>query len=303
VFMTDVSKEDVKRMKNIGSNSISIIPTLYMDSLGSTVLRDDFSPTDESLRNIIRKSRKKGLEVMLKPHVDFSDSRSRSEIRFFDDSSWKAWFLSYERFIMKYLKIAGEEKVKLFCIGTELEGTVERPEWHSIISDARKIYRGKLTYASNYPTEEHCRVPFWNELDYIGIDLYPYIRINWGDVTPERIEFVLERDKVFENLFKFSAGIGKKILITEWGYKYKSPEGDETWNWISDKQPSEKDQEAYYLAFARQIKKQKELKKDFIKGYFVWVWHPESKDYQDKFCPRNQPAEKILKDFYNDNLN
>jgi hypothetical protein len=40
----------------------------------------------------------------------------------------------------------------------------------TIDCEIRKIYTGKLTYAANW--DDFDKVPFWKELDYIGIDAY-----------------------------------------------------------------------------------------------------------------------------------
>jgi hypothetical protein len=46
----------------------------------------------------------------------------------------------------------------------------KRPEyWSQLIKKIKKIYF-KLTYAANW--DDFDKVPFWNELDYIGIDAY-----------------------------------------------------------------------------------------------------------------------------------
>ena len=60
--------------------------------------------------------------------------------------------------------MAEEEKVDIFCIGTELEKFIEhRPAyWRELIAEVRKVYKGKLTYAANW--DEYKRVPFWDAL-------------------------------------------------------------------------------------------------------------------------------------------
>jgi hypothetical protein len=67
------------------------------------------------------------------------------------------------------LSISTIRKMELFCFGTELGNAIaKRPQyWSQLIVKIRK-YTGKLTYAANW--DDFDKVPFWKELDYIGID-------------------------------------------------------------------------------------------------------------------------------------
>jgi len=49
--------------------------------------------------------------------------------------------------------------------------TKRQDDWRVLIADIRKLYRGKLTYAANWAKELN-DVPFWAELDFIGIQAY-----------------------------------------------------------------------------------------------------------------------------------
>ena len=88
------------------------------------------------------------------------------------EADWTRLEASYTKFILTYAKLAQETKVDILCIGTELERFVmSRPDyWCGLIERIRKIYNGKLTYAANW--DEYKRTPFWDMLDYIGIDAY-----------------------------------------------------------------------------------------------------------------------------------
>ena len=68
--------------------------------------------------------------------------------------------------------IAIQNKIELFCIGTELNISVVKREkfWRKLIQNIRSRYNGKLSYCSNWDRYEE--VGFWEELDYIGISAY-----------------------------------------------------------------------------------------------------------------------------------
>lgn len=121
---------------------------------------------------------------------------------------WETWFESYEEMLKHYAVIAIQEGVDWFCIGTELcssasdEGnsfpnpTFFKDLWLQLISEVRSTFaveidsdaglvEPKLLYAAyqeaadepfDYETKEilggYWNVNFWEDLDFVGIDLY-----------------------------------------------------------------------------------------------------------------------------------
>ena len=82
------------------------------------------------------------------------------------------WFNNYTKFITHYAKIARDEDVEFFCIGTELTFAVTRTDmWkNKVIPEVRNAYKGRIIYAANW--DEYMKVGFWEDLDYAGIDAY-----------------------------------------------------------------------------------------------------------------------------------
>lgn len=113
---------------------------------------------------------------MLKPHIWIrgrSDGKWRREIDISTEAEWDGRWASYRRMILRYAQLAQRSGVEALCIGTELRSTVlKRPgEWRRLIADVRKDYGGELTYSANW-NREFEEVPFWEALDYIGIQAY-----------------------------------------------------------------------------------------------------------------------------------
>ena len=71
-------------------------------------------------------------------------------------------------------RVAADEKAEGLVIGTELERTTQRVEWWDMIAAVRAVYPGLLTYAA-HNLEEAEAVPFWDDLDAIGVTLYPVL--------------------------------------------------------------------------------------------------------------------------------
>lgn len=101
------------------------------------------SPSDQSLRAAIRRARRQGLHVFLKPQVDILVGGWRGEITFSSESNWEAWFHSYRAFISHYARLAQEEGVELFSVGVELDAARHREaDWRNVVQSVRELFRG-----------------------------------------------------------------------------------------------------------------------------------------------------------------
>ncbi|MEI6863447.1 MAG: hypothetical protein WCK38_03505, partial [Candidatus Omnitrophota bacterium] len=174
-FASPASDASIRSMSEIGVKCVAIIPTWYQDKYNSTeIAANDRSPSDQSIRHAIRKAHSEGMFVMLKPHIDLTsdEDNSRSDIGFSSDDKWSEWFNNYTKFITHYAKIARDEDVEFFCVGTELTFAATKTDmWkNQIIPEVRKAYKGRIMYAANW--DEYENVGFWDDLDYAGIDAY-----------------------------------------------------------------------------------------------------------------------------------
>jgi hypothetical protein len=131
----------------------------------------ELSPSDASLRSVIAAAHALGLHVFLKPQLDLVGPGWRGEIAFRSESDWRAWFQSYQAFILHYAALAEEERVSLFSVGVELDATRHREaDWREIIGAVRAHYAGPLVYAANWGRERD--ITWWDALDYAGVDAY-----------------------------------------------------------------------------------------------------------------------------------
>ena len=127
--------------------------------------------TDEELRQAIRDARALGLATVVKPQVWVEGSWAGA-IALHSEDDWRAWFARYRDAIEHLARIAAEEQADVFCLGTELSGTIARPEWRDLIVEVRATYPGRLVYFA-HNAEEAELAPFWGSLDAIGVTLYP----------------------------------------------------------------------------------------------------------------------------------
>ena len=113
-----------------------------------------------------------GISVMLKPHIWIKGGVFTGTISFNSPEEWKQFQEFYRQFILHFAQLAEETKIPMLCIGTELQSVVANSPayWKQLIYEIKQVFSGKLTYAENWDQFEN--VPFWDQLDYVGIDAY-----------------------------------------------------------------------------------------------------------------------------------
>jgi len=116
-------------------------------------------------------------------------------------------------------------------IGTELGGTIHRPEWRQVISDVRRIYSGTLLYSAHW--DGYKNVPFWDDLDGVGIGVY----------FPER-EFVTRAQEAKD----FVAQLNKKLYLLEVGCQSVANAGNTPW-WTTGAYDEQAQADYYQLVF------------------------------------------------------
>jgi hypothetical protein len=61
-----------------------------------------------------------------------------------------AWFRSYHKMLVPYLKVAQTGHAASFVMGTELNSLEGAPQWPGLVRSFRSVYRGQLIYDENY---------------------------------------------------------------------------------------------------------------------------------------------------------
>ena len=289
------ARESLRELRDVGVEWIAIVVTCYQESLDSPVIRcpeTTRTPGLAAVRGLIRTARSLGFKVLLKPHLDIDDDTWRGLIDFGDDEdAWGAWFRAYTAFILRYARLAQEEAVDMFCIGVELGGTVRRArDWREVIRTVRETYSGPLVYAANW-RGEMWRVPFWYELDYIGIDAYYPLT---GRFSPALGELVAAWRGPLRSTGCLAMREGKPVIFTEIGYRSLDGALREPWNWASTGAPDPEEQALGYRAFFEAVWG----KPPWFAGAFFWHWEldPAAGGPMDTgYTPQNKPAEDILR--------
>jgi hypothetical protein len=256
--------------------------------------------TDSGLVATARLARRRGIHVLLKPHVWVRGSEP-DRITRADDAAWERWFASYRRFIVHYAELAEAESIEALCIGTELSGsTVEREaDWRRVIAAVRAVYHGRLTYAANW-YQEFETIRFWDALDFVGIQAYFPLAEREG-ATVEQL--VAGWRPHFEAIERVHEGTGKPVVFTEVGYRSVPDAAVKPWVWPSRRgdageTPDPAAQARAYEAFFRVF-----WKEPWVAGAYVWKWFPGEGTPREEangtgFSPRGKPAERVMAAWY-----
>jgi hypothetical protein len=287
-----VSDLTLTHLRKLGVGHIAIMAPAYQETIDSSeIVTHDFpggdTPTDEAIVHAIETAHSLGMKVMLKPHIDCLDGTFRGDI-----IPSKAWFESYKKTILRYARLAGKNKVEMFCVGTELENTSFfrwEHEWRSIIASVKEVYKGYLTYSANWTEYEH--VSFWDSMDLIGIDAYfPLTEKN----DPTKDELLAGWEGVADKIEAWLKGTGfnKNVIFTELGYVSSDGTNREPWATLTNAEDQEEQADALGAALGVLHKR------NWFKGMYLWQYFPREIWSPLGYPVRGKEAEGVLSEWY-----
>ncbi len=295
------SDESLTKLADTGAGWISVLATWYQDAVTSTEIYShaEKTPTDAGVIHAIQTAHGLGLKVMLKPHLDlYADAahwRGQIGEQFTTEAQWDAWFESYQAFINHYAKLATDNDVEQFCIGTELDGTaVEELRWRELITGTggiKSIYDGPLVYAANHTYTN--TIMFWDALDYIGIDAYYTLTLT-STATVNDLKMGWTRPISF--LANLADEWDKDIVFTELGYRSIDGAGMAPWAYGENPPIDLQEQADLYQAFFETV-----YQEPWFAGVFWWSWdtNPMQGGPCDRgYTPLDKPAETVLRQYF-----
>ena len=295
-----ISETMVEPLVALHANYAALMPFGFIRSLDHPEIkynteRQWFGERKEGITQYAEMLRTRHIKIMLKPQIWVMRGEFTGNITMSNPVEWDLLQTSYSKFILDYARLAQEIDAEIFCIGTELRAFVEaRPRfWMQLIEEVKSVYFGKVTYAANWNEYEH--TPFWEALDYIGVDAYFPVDAQQSPTLSEskngwqKHKFALE---------KLAIKINKPILFTEFGYRSIDFAGRAPWT--TDRVDKHVNLEAQQIL--TQALFEEFWHEDWFAGGFLWKWyhqHPNSGGEKDnRFTPQNKPAEEIIRGFY-----
>jgi len=295
-----VTQENINPVININANYAAVMPFGFLRTLEHPEIiyntdRQWFGESLEGAKQYITMLKKNNISVMMKPQIWIWRGEFTGYLKMNSEENWVILENSYRNFILDYAKLAQETSCELLCIGTELEQfIVNRPKyWNSLIKEIRDVYSGKLTYAANW--DEYKRVPFLDELDYIGVDAYFPVS---ESETPTIEESKAGWQQWKKEMKAISNRFNKKIIFTEFGYRSVNFSGKEPWK--SDRSMTSVNLDAQ--TNTTQALFEEIWNEDWFAGGFIWKWFLDHQEVggenNSQFTPQNKPVEATIKAQY-----
>jgi hypothetical protein len=286
-FGTPSATQALVAAKQMGAGAVALVPFLWQpDSASPQLVRGNDMP-DGDLRAAIRDLHRLGLAAVVKPHVWVPGSWAGA-IAPQSEPAWRTWFARYQAEIVRLAKVAGEEGAEAFAVGTELLKTTQRPEWSEVIGAVRAVFPRTLLYVA-HNAEEAEAVPFWRDLDRIGVTLYPPLG-EAGDV--EGRQAVMEA--VARRLDTLAAREHRPIVVAEIGLRSARDATLKPWE-SPEERRAEPDPVIQAEVLAEWLKV---LDRPAVRGVLIWrmLSDPGAGGLTDTdFTVQGKPAEEVLR--------
>ncbi len=295
-----LQQKHIKPVLKMQANWVSIMPFGFMERLDSPQLlynhpKQWYGERIEGTEQSIQMMNKNGIKVMLKPQIWIGHGDFTGHILMTTEEDWQVFEDQYKKMMLAFAEVAEEMNVDIFCIGTELNSFVQsRPKfWTDLILSVKQIYSGQLTYAENWDKIE--QVPFWSELNLIGVDAYFPI----SDEKTPKLDEVKSRWEVLNLQLKSLSEVHERpILFTEFGYRSIDFAGKEPWD--SKRVDGQINEEAQAILLQGLIESLWD--KSWFAGGFLWKWFHEPEKYKDwqenRFSVYGKEGQNIIEEYY-----
>ncbi len=286
----DKYKQSIDEIADLGAGAVKLVVDARQEDGTATRIYLDMrmTPTPDMLGQLIRHAKGRGLRVILMPIVLLDDPKNNEWRGTLKPESWDKWFDSYREIVGHFAWIAQANDVDLLVVGSELVSSETREaQWRQTIRHVRGIYKGPLTYSSNW--DHYTVVPFWDDLDLIGMNSYwklgkdhtatvDEIRENWAKIQKDVLAFARQQ--------------GKPVILLEVGWCSLANAAHEPWDYTPLDVPVDLDlQKRLYQGFFESWWGNPQLG-----GFSVWEWPPGDGGRLDRgYTPENKPAEAVLR--------
>ncbi|MFK7755950.1 MAG: glycoside hydrolase [Flavobacteriales bacterium] len=279
-------------------NSVAIVPFAYGNSeTGQLTLQTDWQWWGESFegsRAFGKLAKDQGFKVMIKPQIWFDWGTYTGDVDLQTDEKWRQFEKGYSKYILTHAQNAADIQADILCIGTELKTFVlKRTDyWNQLIPKIKAIYKGQLTYAGNW--DSYKLMPFWNDLDYIGVDAYFPV---CEESSPTAETVAAGWQPHISELRSTSETHGKKVIFCEYGYRSTSHCAKTPWETKKGGEINLTAQAQAYEGLYSSV-----WQEEFMAGGFLWKWYPDHDKAggaeNNRFTPQNKPALDVIRNQY-----
>lgn len=244
-------------------------------------------PTDSVIAAVLDHGRVNGFDVGILPFVEVDNPEGigrvwRGSVAF-DRSRLATFFSDYEKYLLDVAAIARDGSAARFYIGSELAALTRDKDaathWRRLIDAVRGVVERvpscRLSYAANFDEFNH--VPFWADLDEIGVDAY-YSLASKGQAkglsrpTEETLAHGWSRN--LKTLRNFSDRQRQRLTISEWGSVPFDLTSTMPWHWQPSELPDPAEQSHAYQALLHSIRNEN----DWLSACDIWHWRMPGND-------------------------
>jgi hypothetical protein len=237
----EVYERDIDQVAAVGFDTVSLVVAARQENGSSSRIFIDVrtAPTAEQLGRLIDRAKSKKLRVLLMPIVLLENPRGNEWRGNIKPDIWEEWFDSYRELMTHWAQVAQAHGVDVFSVGSELVSSESKAgEWAKTIRQIRGTFKGQLTYSSNWDHYE--KVPFWNQLDLIGMNSYWKLGEN-RDVSVDEIVSRWRAIQAALLSWQQTAAGGRPILLMEVGWCSLANAAHEPWDYTQVTQPVDLD--------------------------------------------------------------
>lgn len=289
-YLTPASDSELWSMAHGGSDHAAIFTQWFMDTPTSAQLAPDprRTPTDAAILHAAATARALGLEVTLKPQIGI---RTGSWVGQAAPADPDAFWSSYRTMLLHYADLAQRAHATTLVIGTEMRKlSGDETRWRPLIAETRRRFHGRLTYAASH--DEFAQVPFWDALDFVGIDAY-FPLADPADPAPgsAALAEAWSARGYLDAIAAVSRRTGKRVLFTEIGYRGGRDTATHPSDWRAREAPAPLAQASAYQAFYDAVASQ-----PWMAGVYWWEVNPDAWSPLD-YSPLGKPAGDVIEAF------
>jgi hypothetical protein len=300
VFDSAAVRQSIVHLHQDGVNWLAIQTAWFQRTNTSTTMGPaSKTPSDAGVVRLAALARHEGMRVFLNPFVNsLQGSGWQAE---FHPSSIKAWFSSFNSYLVHYARLATRIHADLFAIGDEFDSLDDvpayEPYWAKAIQTARQYYHGPITYGANFP--HYQQVTFWKLVDGVGLDAYfPLSSADNPTVSQLGQSWSQIADQI--EAWRQSAGLANKpFVVTELGYPSENGAAENPGAWYPNQPANPQLQVKLYQATLATL-----WRRPWVKG-IMWFWwaNPSNPDWQggprdNGYTLRGKPAESVLRQYF-----
>jgi hypothetical protein len=284
----DKYEQSEDEIADVGADTVLLVVEGRQENGTSSHIYLDMrmTPTPEKLAALIDHAKHRHLRVVLMPIVLLDNPKGDEWRGTLKPDSWDDWFDSYRDMLTQFAWIAQGHGVDVMSVGSELVSAEPKlDQWTKTIAKVRETFKGNLTYSANW--DHYNTVPFWDQLDLIGMNSY-YTLGKGPDASVGEIEGRWK--KIQHDLHAFQSQVHKPLIFLEAGWCSLSNAASAPWDYTQTDLPADPDlQKRLYEGFFNVWYGDPQLG-----GFMIWEWPPGPAD-EKGYSPKGKPAEAVLK--------